>query len=97
MFPCLSIQFESWVKIQIQIKSRLHCIDVCIRRRLLSIFYLLQETAARDGLMKMKTVYEANPALGDPMSIQVILKIGIFFSLKIDNFLLLFLCLSTRL
>lgn len=30
-----------------------------------------QETAARDGLMKMKTVYEANPALGDPMSIQV--------------------------
>ena len=31
----------------------------------------LQETAARDGLMKMKTVYEANPALGDPMSIQV--------------------------
>jgi len=29
-----------------------------------------QETAARDGLMKMKTVYEANPALGDPMSIQ---------------------------
>ena len=30
----------------------------------------IQETAARDGLMKMKTVYEANPALGDPMSIQ---------------------------
>lgn len=29
-----------------------------------------QETAARDGLMKMKTVYEANPALGDPMSIE---------------------------
>ena len=29
-----------------------------------------QETAARDGLMKMKQVYEANPALGDPMSIQ---------------------------
>jgi len=29
-----------------------------------------QETAARDGLLKMKTVYEANPALGDPMSIQ---------------------------
>merc|ERR1712130_656802 len=29
-----------------------------------------QETAARAGLMKMKTVYEANPALGDPMSIQ---------------------------
>eukprot|EP00090_Calanus_glacialis_P036485 TRINITY_DN6233_c0_g1_i3.p1 TRINITY_DN6233_c0_g1~~TRINITY_DN6233_c0_g1_i3.p1 ORF type:complete len:602 (+),score=196.21 TRINITY_DN6233_c0_g1_i3:105-1910(+) len=29
-----------------------------------------QETGARDGLMKMKTVYEANPALGDPMSIQ---------------------------
>jgi len=28
-----------------------------------------QETAARDGLMKMKTVYEVNPALGDPMSI----------------------------
>ena len=34
--------------------------------------FILQETAARDGLMKMKTVYEANPALGDPMSIQVI-------------------------
>jgi hypothetical protein len=31
---------------------------------------ICQETAARDGLMKMKTVYEANPALGDPMSIQ---------------------------
>nr|XP_040574369.1 cdc42-interacting protein 4 homolog isoform X2 [Lepeophtheirus salmonis] len=29
-----------------------------------------QETAARDGLMKMKQVYEGNPALGDPMSIQ---------------------------
>ena len=36
-----------------------------------SICINLQETAARDGLMKMKTVYEANPALGDPMSIQV--------------------------
>ena len=35
------------------------------------IFMCSQETAARDGLMKMKTVYEANPALGDPMSIQV--------------------------
>ena len=33
--------------------------------------HVFQETAARDGLMKMKTVYEANPALGDPMSIQV--------------------------
>ena len=33
----------------------------------------VQETAARDGLMKMKTVYEANPALGDPMSIQVMM------------------------
>ena len=31
---------------------------------------MCQETAARDGLMKMKQVYEANPALGDPMSIQ---------------------------
>lgn len=29
-----------------------------------------QETAARDGLMKMKDVYEQNPALGDPMSIE---------------------------
>jgi hypothetical protein len=29
-----------------------------------------QETAARDGLMKMKQVYESNPALGDPMTIQ---------------------------
>ena len=38
---------------------RLDCIEI-----------FLQETAARDGLMKMKTVYEANPALGDPMSIQ---------------------------
>ena len=33
-------------------------------------FQVCQETAARDGLMKMKQVYEANPALGDPMSIQ---------------------------
>ncbi|XP_050303808.1 formin-binding protein 1-like isoform X3 [Anthonomus grandis grandis] len=29
-----------------------------------------QETGARDGLMKMKTVYEANPALGDPRTIE---------------------------
>ncbi|XP_063244447.1 formin-binding protein 1-like isoform X2 [Bacillus rossius redtenbacheri] len=29
-----------------------------------------QETAARDGLMKMKAVYEQNPHLGDPMSIE---------------------------
>lgn len=29
-----------------------------------------QETAAKDGLMKMKGVYEQNPALGDPMSIE---------------------------
>ena len=35
----------------------------------------VQETAARDGLMKMKTVYEANPALGDPMSIQVMIAV----------------------
>merc|ERR1719273_500247 len=31
---------------------------------------ICQETAARDGIMKMKQVYESNPALGDPMSIQ---------------------------
>ena len=35
-----------------------------------TIFQICQETAARDGLMKMKQVYESNPALGDPMSIQ---------------------------
>ena len=35
-----------------------------------SYFQICQETAARDGLMKMKQVYEGNPALGDPMSIQ---------------------------
>ncbi|XP_074029177.1 formin-binding protein 1-like Cip4 isoform X3 [Leptinotarsa decemlineata] len=29
-----------------------------------------QETAARDGLMKMKIVYENNPALGDPRTIE---------------------------
>lgn len=29
-----------------------------------------QETAARDGLMKMKVVYEQNSALGDPLSIE---------------------------
>ncbi|XP_019767766.1 formin-binding protein 1-like isoform X4 [Dendroctonus ponderosae] len=29
-----------------------------------------QETAARDGLMKMKGVYEGNPALGDPRTIE---------------------------
>ena len=34
------------------------------------LFQICQETAARDGLMKMKQVYETNPALGDPMSIQ---------------------------
>ncbi|XP_074106534.1 formin-binding protein 1-like Cip4 isoform X2 [Cotesia typhae] len=31
---------------------------------------IAQETAARDALMKMKGVYEQNPALGDPMSIE---------------------------
>ncbi|XP_045134945.1 formin-binding protein 1-like isoform X9 [Portunus trituberculatus] len=30
---------------------------------------LHQETAAKDGLLKMKEVYEGNPSLGDPMSI----------------------------
>ncbi|XP_075226345.1 formin-binding protein 1-like Cip4 isoform X2 [Lycorma delicatula] len=29
-----------------------------------------QETAARDGLMKMKVVYESNPTMGDPMTIE---------------------------
>ncbi|XP_046399590.1 formin-binding protein 1 isoform X6 [Ischnura elegans] len=29
-----------------------------------------QETAARDALMKMKGVYESNPAMGDPMSVE---------------------------
>ncbi|XP_028139069.1 formin-binding protein 1-like isoform X2 [Diabrotica virgifera virgifera] len=29
-----------------------------------------QETATRDGLMKMKGVYEANPALGDPRTVE---------------------------
>lgn len=29
-----------------------------------------QETAARQGLMKMKIVYESNPALGDPMTVE---------------------------
>lgn len=29
-----------------------------------------QETAARDGLMKMKDVYEANSLLGDPMTVE---------------------------
>ncbi|XP_022919870.1 formin-binding protein 1-like isoform X3 [Onthophagus taurus] len=29
-----------------------------------------QETFARDGLLKMKSVYEANPALGNPMTVE---------------------------
>ncbi|XP_076346756.1 formin-binding protein 1 homolog isoform X14 [Tachypleus tridentatus] len=29
-----------------------------------------QETAARDGLVKMKLVYEQNPAMGDPLSVE---------------------------
>ncbi|GIY26344.1 formin-binding protein 1 [Caerostris darwini] len=29
-----------------------------------------QETAARDGLMKMKGVYEKNPAMGDPATVE---------------------------
>jgi len=29
-----------------------------------------QETAAREGLMKMKGVYEQNPSMGNPMSIE---------------------------
>lgn len=28
------------------------------------------ETSARDGLMKMKVVYEANSLLGDPMTVE---------------------------
>lgn len=31
---------------------------------------IAQETAAHDGLMKMKSVYEANSLLGDPMSVE---------------------------
>lgn len=31
---------------------------------------LQSETAARDGLMKMKSVYEANSLLGDPMTVE---------------------------
>ncbi|XP_037038980.1 formin-binding protein 1-like isoform X3 [Bradysia coprophila] len=31
---------------------------------------IVQETAAHDGLMKMKSVYEANSLLGDPMSVE---------------------------
>ncbi|KAG8235879.1 hypothetical protein J437_LFUL016452 [Ladona fulva] len=31
---------------------------------------LQQETAARDALMKMKGVYESNPAMGDPMTVE---------------------------
>ncbi|KAF5276896.1 hypothetical protein FQA39_LY06447 [Lamprigera yunnana] len=31
---------------------------------------VVQETATRDGLMKMKGVYESNPALGNPMSVE---------------------------
>ena len=47
----------------------------CIQYHGFDVHYLFlskvgQETAARDGLMKMKQVYESNPALGDPMSIQ---------------------------
>jgi len=33
-----------------------------------------QETSTRDGLMKMKGVYEGNPALGDPMTIETQLR-----------------------
>lgn len=31
---------------------------------------ITQETAARDGLMKMKVVYEANSNLGNPMTVE---------------------------
>ncbi|KAL9909410.1 formin-binding protein 1-like isoform X12 [Glossina fuscipes] len=31
---------------------------------------IAQETAARDGLMKMKVVYEANSSLGNPMTVE---------------------------
>lgn len=31
---------------------------------------IAQETAARDGLMKMKGVYEANSNLGNPMTVE---------------------------
>lgn len=31
---------------------------------------LNQETAAYEGLMKMKTVYESNSVLGDPMTVE---------------------------
>lgn len=39
-----------------------------------------QETAARNGLMKMKIVYEGNPALGDPMTIEGKLQTSALFS-----------------
>lgn len=31
---------------------------------------IAQETAARDGLMKMKVVYETNSSLGNPMTVE---------------------------
>lgn len=34
-----------------------------------------QETAARNGLMKMKVVYEDNHALGDPMTVEGKIKV----------------------
>lgn len=39
---------------------------------------MAQEQAAMDGLMKMKGVYETNPSLGDPMTVE-----GIFIYLCI--------------
>lgn len=42
-----------------------------LNAKILEIKQKLQsETAARDGLMKMKIVYEANSLLGDPMTVE---------------------------
>lgn len=42
-----------------------------LNAKILEIKQKLQsETAARDGLMKMKVVYEANSLLGDPMTVE---------------------------
>lgn len=57
LVPSISLALSSW------------CV-LFHRRKILTIITNVTFSGSRDGLMKMKGVYEQNPALGDPMSIE---------------------------
>lgn len=55
-------------------------------------FQVAQEQAAMEGLMKMKGVYETNPTLGDPMTVE-----GLIVSAAYLSLYLLTLCVTFQL